>query len=63
MPKEMWSVMGAPGFMSRWRSGISQPIGYCTNKSATISQWNTFAVVPYCKRSVMRLCPWLELRV
>src|ERR1700690_4046076 len=23
-------------------------------KSATTSQWNTFAVVPYCKRSVMR---------
>src|ERR1700682_2183824 len=35
-------------------SGINQPIRYCTNRSATMSQWNTFAVVPYCKRSVMR---------
>src|ERR1700687_936829 len=35
-------------------SGISQPIEYCTTRSATTSQWNTFAVVPYCKRSVMR---------
>src|ERR1035438_8655981 len=34
-------------------SGISQPIRYCTTSSATTSQWNTFAVVPYCKRSVM----------
>src|SRR5260370_30296724 len=35
-------------------SGISQPIEYCTSRSATMSQWNTFAVVPYCKRAVMR---------
>src|ERR1700730_14669714 len=34
-------------------SGISQPIGYCTSSNATISQWNSFAVVPYCKRGVM----------
>src|SRR6266851_853731 len=36
-------------------SGINQPIGYCTSRSDTTSQWNTFAVVPYCKRSVMRV--------
>src|ERR1019366_7127736 len=35
-------------------SGISQPIGYCTSRSAIMSQWSSFAVVPYCKRSVMR---------
>src|ERR1700722_16571197 len=41
-------------------SGISQPIGYCTSRSATTSQCNTFAVVPYCKRSVMRFPKGLE---
>src|SRR5665213_1732800 len=34
-------------------SGISQPIGYCTSRSATTSQCSTFAVVPYWVRSVM----------
>src|ERR1700693_358344 len=42
-------------------SGISQPIGNCSSKSATTSQWNTFAVVPYCERSVMRVPSFLRV--
>src|SRR6266567_2451530 len=42
------------GFMLPRRSGSNQPIGYCTTRSATMSQWNIFAVVPYCKCLVMR---------
>ncbi len=48
MPTEICQVMASPGCMPRWISGMSQPIRYCAVSSATTSQCNTFAVVPYC---------------